>query len=97
MLTSPRVQSIRLALLTAAWSVSLLLMGYGSFTDAHWWRWLAWGIYLCAVGCLLSAWWIIEAYCRHSRLRVEELAKIMAGVAAQDGQAGPDGVVTPLR
>lgn len=70
-----------MACLTAAWSTSLACMIIGTVTQTAAWR--GWGIWLALVGCCFTGWGIVDYVSRRQRLRMEELATIMAAEAAR--------------
>lgn len=92
------LQRLRVVALTACWAISLALMALGTAAvdgvdHALQRTFFSWGIWSVAVAHILSGWHLVSHYARRERVRIEDLAKIMAEVArvqAEDHD-GPSG------
>lgn len=70
-----------MAAVAASWAISCAFMTNGTVTDASAQR--AWGIWFAMVAVCLTGWAIADYVSRKQRLRLEELAEIMAAEAAR--------------
>ena len=98
----PRVQTVRVALMASLWVVSAAFMVLGTI-HADWSSGptqracFSWGIFFAIGAGSVSVWAVVSWYATRERLRMEDLASIMAYEAARHQDHRSRGTVVTLR
>lgn len=100
-MTTSRAQTTRVVALTATWAFAFFFMVMGTFemggdSDPSQRAWFSWGIFTAMVAQVPTGWCVVARHARRERLRMEYLARIIAG-EMQHRDDEPSGTVVNLR
>lgn len=97
----PPIQTLRVVLMAALWvtSATFMLLGtiHADMASGAQRACFSWGIFFAVGAGCASVWAIVSWYARRERLRMEDLARIMAYEVARHQDHRDSGTVVTLR